>query len=169
MGGLNEEQLQMRRVVHIDIANDCRSNRDFDPVNLDPRKFTSAKADRGPLKSSDWKQHCQPVMTAYKLMTLKFKWIMLNKVIQDLIVSSERKLITTFHRNMFCWMDNWYGLTMADIRSLEEKTQRDLMSVDKKGAACQHQEQRGCKATSTIEEEKSLSEHLSKNAINQTI
>ena len=69
-----------RKVVHIDIANDCRSNKDFD-VNLDPRKFTPAKAeDRGPLDGSDWKQHCQPVMTAYKLMTLKFKWIMLNKV-----------------------------------------------------------------------------------------
>lgn len=27
---------------------------------------------------------------------------------------------------LFCWIDRWYGLTMEDIRALEDKTKEDL-------------------------------------------
>lgn len=27
---------------------------------------------------------------------------------------------------VFCWMDRWYGLTMEDIRALEDKTKEEL-------------------------------------------
>lgn len=27
---------------------------------------------------------------------------------------------------LFCWMDQWYGLTMEDIRALEAKTKEEL-------------------------------------------
>lgn len=33
------------------------------------------------------------------------------------------------HRQVFCWMDNWYGLTMEDIRRIEEKTKEELARV----------------------------------------
>jgi Phosphatidylinositol transfer protein len=39
---------------------------------------------------------------------------------------AERKLFLNFHRQVFCWMDQWYGLTMLDIRRIEEETKRDL-------------------------------------------
>ena len=39
---------------------------------------------------------------------------------------SERRLFTNFHRGMFCWTDQWHGLTMADIRLIEEKTKKEL-------------------------------------------
>lgn len=29
-------------------------------------------------------------------------------------------------RQVFCWMDSWYGLTMDDIRAIEEKTKEEL-------------------------------------------
>ena len=49
-----------------------------------------------------------------------------NTMSFDCWFQSERRLFTNFHRGMFCWTDQWYGLTMADIRTLEEKTKKDL-------------------------------------------
>ncbi len=42
---------------------------------------------------------------------------------------TEKRIFTNFHRQVFCWTDKWYGLTMADIRALEDRTQRDLEEV----------------------------------------
>lgn len=30
---------------------------------------------------------------------------------------------------MFCWTDKWYGMTMDDIRALEDKTKLELDQV----------------------------------------
>lgn len=27
---------------------------------------------------------------------------------------------------MFCWIDGWYGLTMDDIRAIEDRTKEEL-------------------------------------------
>lgn len=29
-------------------------------------------------------------------------------------------------RQVFCWIDKWHGLTMEDIRAIEEKTKEEL-------------------------------------------
>lgn len=35
--------------------------------------------------------------------------------------------ITVRHcSQLFCWMDQWHGLTMEDIRALEDRTKEDL-------------------------------------------
>lgn len=31
-----------------------------------------------------------------------------------------------FYRQLFCWTDRWYGLTIEDIRAIEEQTKKDL-------------------------------------------
>lgn len=30
------------------------------------------------------------------------------------------------NRQVFCWIDRWYGLTMDDIRAIEDKTKEEL-------------------------------------------
>ena len=41
----------------------------------DPKKWKSAKTGRGPLLAgSDWQKSVMPVMCAYKLVTVEFKW-----------------------------------------------------------------------------------------------
>jgi hypothetical protein len=32
-------------------------------------------------------------------------------------------------RQVFCWVDRWYGLTMEDIRAIEDKTKEELDRV----------------------------------------
>ncbi|EFA85246.1 phosphatidylinositol transfer protein 1 [Heterostelium album PN500] len=44
----------------------------------------------------------------------------------------ERDLFMKFHRQVYCWMDEWFGWTMEDVRQFEAKTKENL---DKKLAS----------------------------------
>jgi hypothetical protein len=46
--------------------------------------------------------------------------------VENLIINQEERLFRNFHRQLFCWMDEWYGLTMQDIRALESATVDEL-------------------------------------------
>lgn len=121
---LSPEKLKKREIVTIDIGNDPINQADYKP-DEDPSKFTSQKTGRGPLQNN-WIESVQPVMTCYKLVTVEFKWFGLQSRVENFIQRSERRLFTTFHRQLFCWIDRWHGLTMEDIRSIEEKTKEEL-------------------------------------------
>ncbi|CAB1348681.1 unnamed protein product [Coregonus sp. 'balchen'] len=44
----------------------------------------------------------------------------------------EKRLFTKFHRQLFCLIDKWIGLTMEDIRRIEEETQKELDEMREK-------------------------------------
>ncbi|XP_066251748.1 phosphatidylinositol transfer protein alpha isoform isoform X1 [Euwallacea similis] len=135
------EKLKSREVIHIDIANDPVTSADY-KEDEDPSKFKSQKTGRGPLQGPNWKERIDPVMTCYKLVTVEFKWFGLQTRVESFIQKSERRLFTNFHRQVFCWMDRWHGLTMDDIRRIEDKTKEELEALRKTGQA------RGMKAES---------------------
>lgn len=68
-------------------------------------------------------------MTCYKLVTCEFKWFGLQTRVEGFIQKAERRLFTNFHRQVFCWMDRWHGLTMEDIRAIEDNTKEELDRV----------------------------------------
>lgn len=121
---LPPEKLKNREVVCIDISNDQVAASDY-KKDEDPSSFKSKKTNRGPLVGN-WIEKVDPVMTCYKLVTAEFKWFGLQTRVENIIHKSERRLFTNFHRQVFCWMDRWYGLTMEDIRRIEERTQEEL-------------------------------------------
>ncbi|KAG5894188.1 hypothetical protein JTB14_037754 [Gonioctena quinquepunctata] len=129
---LSSDKLKQRDIVYIDIANDPIATADY-KEDEDPTKFKSQKTGRGPLVQHDWKEKINPVMTCYKLVTVEFKWFGLQSRIESFIQKSERRLFTNFHRQVFCWMDRWHGLTMEDIRAIEEKTKEELETLRQKG------------------------------------
>ncbi|XP_066293521.1 phosphatidylinositol transfer protein alpha isoform-like [Branchiostoma lanceolatum] len=115
--------------VDIDIGNDPVDRRDYNPKE-DPSVYHSFKTDRGPLKG-DWikklaKEEKEALMCAYKLVTIEFKWWGLQTAVEHFIQKSERRIFTNFHRQLFCWLDEWHGLTMEDIRRLEDETKLEL-------------------------------------------
>ncbi|KAL7064433.1 hypothetical protein AAHC03_05669 [Spirometra sp. Aus1] len=123
-----EDLLAQRKIVYVDIssraglgANDCKPNEE-------PTTYVSVKTGRGPLPEGRWweKEHNCPVMCAYKLVTCRFQWWGLQTQVENLIQRQENRIFTIFHRQLFCWTDRWYGLTMEDIRRLEEKTKEEL-------------------------------------------
>lgn len=125
---LPPDKLKIRDIVHIDISNDPVASADY-KEDEDPSKFKSQKTGRGPLVGKDWKHNVQPVMTCYKLVTCEFKWFGLQTRLEGFIQKAERRLFTNFHRQVFCWIDRWYGLTMEDIRALEDNTKEELDRV----------------------------------------
>ncbi|CAG8536165.1 10571_t:CDS:2 [Paraglomus occultum] len=122
--GSSPEVLAQREVVLIDIANDKIEPKDYKEED-DPQLYTSQRTGRGPLKE-DWIKTVTPVMTCYKLVTVEFRWFGLQNKIEAFIHNVMQSLFTKFHRQLFCWTDRWYGMTMDDIREYEEKTKKDL-------------------------------------------
>ncbi|ESO05982.1 hypothetical protein HELRODRAFT_64321 [Helobdella robusta] len=123
--GLDKETLSKREVIKIDIANDAVDPADRKP-DINPSMYKSVKTGRGPLAGYSWDKTCQPVMCCYKLVTVEFKWWGLQSKVEKFIQKGERRIFTNFHREVFCWTDEWFGLTMADIRALEDKTKKEL-------------------------------------------
>ncbi|CAF1269069.1 unnamed protein product [Adineta steineri] len=122
---LTGDELKKRNIVYINIADKVKPA-DYKEED-DPEKFKSTKTGRGPLLSNGtWYKDCQPYMCCYKLVREKFKWFGLQTRVENLIMTQEERLFRNFHRQLFCWTDEWYGLTMQDIRKLEAEAKETL-------------------------------------------
>lgn len=113
---LPPDVLKKRDVRFINIAED---------TTTDISKFTSKKTNRGPLVGN-WMESCEPVMCAYKLVTVEFKWFGLQGTIEGFTMRQEAKLFSKFHNQMWTWVDNWHGLNLQQIREIEAQTQKEL-------------------------------------------
>ena len=116
---------------NIDVVGDKVPSSEY-KVEEDPKLYQSAKTGRGPL-SEDWLQSYNPqytgkpcsssVMCAYKLCRVEFRyWGMQTKIEWFIHNVAIRKTLVRAHRQAWCWQDEWFGLTMEDIRTLEEET-----------------------------------------------
>lgn len=134
---LEGSELADREVVDIDIAdNSVVSPSDY-KEDEDPTKFHSKKTGRGYLVKDTWKKNEEyPKMTCYKLYRVKFKWFGLQTRVESTIFKAVWRLLTNFHRQLFCWLDKWHGMTMQDIREIEDKTKDELDEKRAKGEVC---------------------------------
>jgi hypothetical protein len=87
---------------------------------------------RGPLQA-DWFEQMkkaarkESIMCAYKLCRVEFRyWGMQSKCERFIYEIALRKTILRAHRQAWCWQDEYQGLTLADIRHLEDETQHEL-------------------------------------------
>lgn len=132
---LPKGKLDKREVIYIDIANDTVNSGDY-KAEYDPKLYTK---ERGPLTDPTWRKSCQPYMTCYKLVEVKFdwptlRWIGLEGKIRKFIGTVEQRLFTNFHRQLFCTHFQWGHMNMKDIRELEETTKSELDELRKHGA-----------------------------------
>lgn len=147
-------------VVKIDICNPnpALSTSDNDP-KLDPLTYTHKESGRGPLKKT-WLTELQlmcknieaarknnfgeetPVvhMTCYKLVSVRFKFFGLQGRVEKYTHNAQRRIFTLFHRQVFCWQGphgegttGWFGMTMDDIRRIEDETKARLDAERNKG------------------------------------
>jgi len=118
---LSETALKERTLDFIDIVTE-----EVDPSNYkkeeDPKIFKSERTGRGPL-AKDWQKSVKPLMTIYKLQSVEFRvWGLQTKVEQWLQKSMVRDVLLLGHKQAYCWIDDWFGLTLDDIRKVEEET-----------------------------------------------
>ncbi|KAI8147240.1 hypothetical protein BJV82DRAFT_598317 [Fennellomyces sp. T-0311] len=122
---ISNGDLKKREVVMIDVANDKIDPKEYKP-HEDPKLVHSIKTGRGPLTDPNWTQTCEPVMTCYKLVYIEFKWFGIQGKVESFLAKTIHNLFIKFHRQLFCWMDQWYGMSIQDIRELEEQIKKDL-------------------------------------------
>jgi len=123
----------------IDIWADKRGLAEFEIVNIvtdpvtpakykqeeDPTLYHSEKSNRGPLKP-DWVSTQQPIMCSYKLCKINFAVWGLQTSVESYLSGFLREIFVLGHRQAFCWTDEWWDLTMEDIRKYEDETQKLL-------------------------------------------
>jgi len=102
----------------------------------DPRVYVSQKTGRGPLGDDwihDYWKECEgketplkngkAIMCAYKICKVEFKyWGMQTKIEKFIHDVALRKTMCKAHQQAWAWMDEWWGLTIDDIRAIEEET-----------------------------------------------
>ena len=81
----------------------------------------------------EWYTNSESYMCCHKLYKIEFKWFGLQVRVESVIVRAVRRLLQNFHRRLFCWMDKWHGLTIEDIRKIEEQTKEELDKLRTKG------------------------------------
>jgi len=151
---LSQKDWDKTEIVRIDIVKDTVKKGDY-KAEADPTKVKSSKRDYVPMKESwidaikmakrsreqglkmgmseDELPKVPTHMTAYKLVTIKFKWMGFQAAVEKLGHSQQKRIFTLFHRQLVCWLDNWVDLTMEDIRKLEDQTKKDLEETIDKG------------------------------------
>ncbi|XP_060699339.1 membrane-associated phosphatidylinositol transfer protein 2 isoform X2 [Hemiscyllium ocellatum] len=125
---LSTAEKRLRMIDLIDIVKDPIPPHEY-KTEEDPKLYKSFKTGRGPL-SDNWIYECKnkpgkmPIMCAYKLCKVEFRyWGMQSKIERFIHDVGLRKVMLRAHRQAWCWQDEWYGLTMEDIRRLEHETQ----------------------------------------------
>lgn len=110
----------------IDIVKDSVPPNEY-RTEEDPKLFHSIKTQRGPLSDNwieEYKQRLFPIMCAYKLCKVEFRyWGMQSKIERFIHDTGLRKVMVRAHRQAWCWQDEWYGLNMENIRELEKEAQ----------------------------------------------
>lgn len=136
--GLSAEELKQREVIFLDFVKDQMDPRDY-VESEDPTKFVPEASKLGKL-SADWlkdmkdgKYSAVPHVCVYKLVRAEFIWWSLQTRVEKLIHKFFRRYMQKFHRQLYCWMDKWYGLTIDDIRAFEEKTKQELAELQHSG------------------------------------
>lgn len=134
---LNAEDLAKRKVDYLNIA--CDDGSVQMEKGKDPSKFLSKKTGRGNLKRTFMEDH-NPIMTCYKVVKLRFKVFGLQSRVENWGHSyGIRNPFLEYHRKLFCWIDEWFGLGIDDIRAMEAETARitkqkiEQSMVEKKG------------------------------------
>nr|CAG4636761.1 EOG090X00NX [Ceriodaphnia reticulata] len=137
---LSNSELNERAVDLIDVVKDQSPTAGDYVKEEDPCVFISRKTGRGPLSENwiqDYWRECKgqklplsngkAIMCAYKLCRVEFKyWGMQAKIERFIHDIALRKTMVRAHRQAWTWQDEWFNLTMEDIRELERQTQAAL-------------------------------------------
>uniref|UniRef100_A0A669C7Z4 Phosphatidylinositol transfer protein membrane associated 2 n=1 Tax=Oreochromis niloticus TaxID=8128 RepID=A0A669C7Z4_ORENI len=149
---MSSAEKRQRTIDPIDIVKDYIPPHEY-LVEEDPKLYQSVKTKRGPL-SEDWIEEIgqnpgqSSVMCAYKLCKVEFRyWGMQSKIERFIHDVGLRKVMVRAHRQAWCWQDEWYGLTIEDIRQLELETQ---LALAKKMAQYSLNEGGGTEANSSF-------------------
>lgn len=120
---LPDESLDGLSVDFIDILTDEVSPSHY-KESEDLSLFHSEKTGRGPLEPG-WREKTTPIMCSYKAIEVKLEVWGLQTRVEDYIHRAVREILLVGHRQAFAWIDDWFGMTLEDVREFESKMQEE--------------------------------------------
>lgn len=123
---MSPAELKDRKVEKLDIRTayaGCEP-KDYKP-QYDASIYKSKVTGRGPL-AAGWEATHAPVMCCYKLVRAQFKYFGAQTKVEGTIIKSQRELFARSLGSAFCMIDEWNGLSIADIRRLEADAAAEL-------------------------------------------
>lgn len=114
------DKLSDRSVHYVDIAFDELSTNKHYKTEEDPKHFKSLKTGRGPLLEG-WRNDDKPIMCSYKLVHASFEVWGFQTRVEEFIHACIRDVLLLGHRQAFTWIDDWYGMSLDDVRAYESR------------------------------------------------
>lgn len=118
---LADDKLKEREVDHIDIAFDEVQPKHYKEEE-DPKHFKSKITNRGPLLEG-WRMTDKPIMCSYKLVHASFEVWGLQTKVESMIQTTIREILLLGHRQAFTWIDEWFNMSLEDVREYEKRIQ----------------------------------------------
>lgn len=127
---LTKEELAERKIHKLDIMKQDKSDKDY-LKKYDPVGYVSETTGRGPLPE-DWMDTTEPVMCCYKLIKVTVKVWGVQTRAENAVINGQKKLFLRTHGQAFTMLDNYFPLTMEDIRALEAEAKEKLELLKEK-------------------------------------
>lgn len=67
----------------------------------------------------------EPIMCSYKLVHASFEVWGLQTRVEDFIQKCIRDVLLLGHRQAFAWIDEWYDMSIENVREYEKQTQNE--------------------------------------------
>uniref|UniRef100_A0A2K5KR21 Cytoplasmic phosphatidylinositol transfer protein 1 n=1 Tax=Cercocebus atys TaxID=9531 RepID=A0A2K5KR21_CERAT len=113
----NEAKDLEREVCFIDIACDEIPERYY-KESEDPKHFKSEKTGRGQFEGRAGETIISAIMCSYNLRSGG-----LQTRVEQFVHKVVRDILLIGHRQAFAWVDEWYDMTMDEVREFERATQ----------------------------------------------
>jgi len=121
--GLHKKEWKATEVHQIDISDKLKD--EYYHENEDCSIYKSEATGRGPLRNG-WQDKATPVMCAYKLVTVEFKYFGFQTKMENVLIEAEGNIFDRFFRQVFCWTDDWYHLTLDEVREYEQRIEQKM-------------------------------------------
>lgn len=65
----------------------------------------------------------KPIMCSYKLVHATFEVWGLQSKVESMIQTTIREILLLGHRQAFTWIDEWFNMSLDDVRAYEKRIQ----------------------------------------------
>jgi len=131
---LNKDELKNREVLSLDIAYEEIAEKYY-KEDEDLKVYKSKKTLRGPLEEG-WRLTSHPIMCSYKLVDVEFSVWGIGMRVENYVHSTIKDILLVGHRQAFAWVDQWYDMTLDDVRlfekDMQEKTNNKVLGDEAK-------------------------------------
>jgi len=124
---LSESDLKIRKIEYIDIISPLADKKMYKKEE-DPKLVKLKNKEIGPL-SEGWQKKAKDVVCCYKLVRCDCKIFGFQKKAEKYMLDFEYTVFLRFHKQLFCWLDEWYGLSDTEIEKFT-KEMYDAMNTE---------------------------------------